>query len=205
MSEPFPCGLIDLAGHPAVRICKIGNSGAVFLGHPVYSLSVVLFSIILFTGLGSFVSERAAPTSRLGFGLWAGLTGLYAVALPSVLGIVLPSFETSGTLLRACVAVGLIAPAGFLMGFGFPTGMRLVSAKDDRPTPWFWGINGAAGVLASALAVALSITYGIDLTLRAGAVCYLLLIPVAAYLITARGAATAPTRTAAAQASAQSR
>ena len=68
------------------------------------------------------------------------------------------------------------------MGFAFPTGMRLISAVDRRPTPWFWGINGAAGVLASVLAVATSIAFGINATLAVGAVCYLLLIPTAMLL-----------------------
>jgi hypothetical protein len=65
------------------------------------------------------------------------------------------------------------------MGYGFPTGMRLISAVDRTPTPWFWGINGAAGVLASILAVACSIAFGISTTLLIGALCYLLLIPAA--------------------------
>jgi hypothetical protein len=60
--------------------------------------------------------------------------------------------------------------------------MRLISAVDRRPTPWFWGINGAAGVLASVLAVATSIALGINTTLAIGAVCYLLLIPTALLL-----------------------
>ncbi|HKB06832.1 MAG TPA: hypothetical protein VKF61_00985, partial [Candidatus Polarisedimenticolia bacterium] len=65
------------------------------------------------------------------------------------------------------------------MGFGFPAGMRLVQAIDERPTPWFWGINGAAGVLASACAVATSLAYGIHVTLTLGALCYLALVPAA--------------------------
>ena len=65
------------------------------------------------------------------------------------------------------------------MGYGFPTGMRFISAVDRRPTPWFWGINGASGVLASAVAVGCSIAYGIGTTLMLGAVCYFLLIPAA--------------------------
>jgi hypothetical protein len=73
----------------------------------------------------------------------------------------------------------VIAPAGVLMGYGFPTGMRLVSAIDQTPTPWFWGINGAASVLASTLAVACSLAFGISTTLMIGALCYLLLLPVA--------------------------
>ena len=65
------------------------------------------------------------------------------------------------------------------MGFGFPTGMRLITAVDRKPTPWFWGINGASGVLASAAAVGCSIAYGVGTTLTLGAVCYFLLIPAA--------------------------
>ena len=60
------------------------------------------------------------------------------------------------------------------MGFGFPTGMQL-SMIDKRPTPWFWGINGAAGVLAASIAVLTSIEFGIDTTLRVAAICYFLL------------------------------
>src|SRR5262249_34098674 len=74
----------------------------------------------------------------------------------------------------------------FLMGFGFPTGMRLVSAIDPGPTPWFWGINGAAGVLAASLAVVASIAFSIDVTLAIGAACYLLVAAPAALLVFAR-------------------
>lgn len=69
--------------------------------------------------------------------------------------------------------VATLVPAGFLIGFGFPTGMRLVSAIDERPTRWFWGINGAAGVLATGIAVATSIAFGIDKTLSLGGLCHL--------------------------------
>jgi hypothetical protein len=73
--------------------------------------------------------------------------------------------------------VPTIAPAGLLLGFAFPTGMRLIGVVDRTPTPWFWGINGAAGVLAAILAVVTSITFGINVTLTVGALCYFLLVP----------------------------
>jgi hypothetical protein len=71
------------------------------------------------------------------------------------------------------------------MGFGFPTGMRLVSAISTGPTPWFWGINGAAGVLAASVAVATSVAFSIDTTLRIGAACYLLVGAPAVLLMSA--------------------
>jgi hypothetical protein len=165
---------------------------SVFLGHPIYSLSIVLFSIILFTGLGSFASDRFALDQPARFAVWAVLLAAYVLALPLLLPPLLQTFAASGTFARASFAVLLIAPGAFLMGFGFPNGMRMVMQRDKKPTPWFWGMNGAAGVLGSAIAVAISITFGIDTTLRLGALCYLALIPTA-YALSTRPRALATT------------
>ena len=107
-----------------------------------------------------------------------GGVGAYILALPLWLPAALAAFDGAGLAVRAGLCVLTIAPAGLLMGFGFPTGMRLVSAVDRRPTPWFWGINGAAGVMA-AVAAASSIAFGIGTTFVLGALCYLLLVPAA--------------------------
>ncbi|MEH2513526.1 hypothetical protein V1291_004880 [Nitrobacteraceae bacterium AZCC 1564] len=148
---------------------------SVFLGHPAYALSVVLFSLILWTGFGSMASEsvQLAGASRLV--AWSVATTAYLFALPFWLPALLVDFDGANLLVRASFCVLVLAPAGFLMGFGFPTGMRLVSAISTRPTPWFWGINGAAGVMAASVAVVTSIAFSIDTTLRIGAVCYLLI------------------------------
>ena len=163
---------------------------SVFLGHPTYSLSVSLFTLIVATGIGSFLSDWWSLNTRARLVLWGGMTGLYLAFLPHWLPGVLGTFEGGTLLTRAAVCVGAMAPAGVLMGFAFPTGMRLVSALDPKPTPWFWGINGAAGVLASVTAVALSIAMGISATLTLGAACYVLLIPAALALVAPQGAAT---------------
>lgn len=150
---------------------------SVFLGHPIYSLSIVLFSLILTTGAGSLLSEKLPLGSRTRFVLWAGFTAAYMTALPFWLPLVLQDFESARLLMRGLICVLAITPAGILMGFGFPTGMRFISQVDRGPTPWFWGINGAAGVLASSFAVAMSIAFGIYVTLFAAGFCYALLIP----------------------------
>ena len=161
---------------------------SVFLGHPVYSLSIVLFGLILATGIGSFLSERIRLESRRTIVVWAGLIALYLVVLPLWLPSAMHLLQSAGIVTRAALATGVIAPVGILMGLAFPTGMRIVQQRDGRPTPWFWGINGAAGVLASVLAVALSIAFGIHTTLLLGAVCYLGLIPAANMMQSGRGA-----------------
>ena len=150
---------------------------SVFLGHPVYSLSVLLFTLILATGIGSFVSDIVPLDSRPRFLIWALFTGAYVAALPHWLSTVFLAFDGASLLSRAILCVVTIAPAGLLLGFGFPTGIRLISAIDRGPTPWFWGVNGAAGTLASTVAVASSIAFGIGTTLTTGAICYVLLIP----------------------------
>ena len=92
------------------------------------------------------------------------------------------SYEGGTLLVRVFVSLTAIVPSGLLMGFGFPTGMRLVTAIDARPTPWFWAVNGAAGVLAASIAVATSIAFSINVSLWVGAVCYLAIAPIGAML-----------------------
>jgi spermidine synthase len=152
---------------------------SVFLGHPIYSLSVVLFAIILATGIGSLTSDRLPLDSRARLVSWSALTGGYLLALPLWLPNLLLAFGGSALPARATLCVLVIAPAGLLMGYGFPTGMRLISAVDRTPAPWFWGINGGAGVLAATLAMTSSIALGISVTLTIGGLSYLLLIPAA--------------------------
>ncbi len=150
---------------------------SVFLGHPIYSLSIVLFSMILSTGLGSMLSDRFVLHSLPRLIAWSLATGCYLFSLTVWLPPVLLSVESEPLLVRAGMAVAVIAPAGFLLGFGFPTGIRLINAVDPKPTPWFWGINGAAGVLASSLAVLCSMAYGISASLIFATLCYWLLVP----------------------------
>lgn len=167
---------------------------SVFLGHPIYALSIVLFSIILSTGVGSLLSERFMPTRPAGILLWLSVLVIYLLGLPYILPLAArSSLESASLLSRALVSVAIILPAGMLMGFAFPLGMRLVTRQDARPTPWFWGVNGAAGVLAAGLAVTTSIAFSVDTTIRIGALCYILLLPTGILLMalpvrSARGA-----------------
>ena len=118
---------------------------SVFLGHPVYALSVVLFSLILWTGFGSMASERVRLDGAGKLVAWSVVSAAYLFALPFWLPLLF-DLDGAGLLVRAGLCVLVLAPAGFLMGFGFPTGMQLVSAINTGPMPWFWGINGGAGV-----------------------------------------------------------
>jgi hypothetical protein len=152
---------------------------SIYLGHPVYGMAIGLFGIIVSTGLGSLCSYRLSLLTPWRLQSWAGALGLYLIFLPYWFPVLIDQFAAGGLLVRAAVSLVAIVPSGVLMGFGFPTGMEIVNAIDSRPTPWFWAVNGAAGVLAAGIAVLVSIHATISTTLWCGAACYLLLPPIA--------------------------
>ena len=151
---------------------------SLFLGYPVYGLAIGLLSIILSTGIGSLASERFPLTTPLQLFGWATLLCLFVVLLTVWFPLLVEAFEREGLAMRALISLVATVPSGLLMGFGFPTGMRLVNAIDTRPTPWFWAVNGSAGVLAAGTAVGVSIAFSISASLWVGAACYLILGPI---------------------------
>ena len=108
---------------------------------------------------------------------WAAIVAAYLLVMAWIVPVALQLTTDQERMVRIGIALVAIMPLGFLLGFAFPTGMRLVEAIDWQPTPWFWGINGATGVLASVLGVMVGMSLGIGVTLVVSAACYLLLIP----------------------------
>jgi spermidine synthase len=159
---------------------------SVYLGHPTYSLGVCLFSLILASGLGSLSSDWFKLNTRGRLMVWGCLVVAYLAVMQRVLPSMFQATTDRERMVRICISLAAIMPLGFLLGFAFPTGMRLVSAIDAQPTPWFWGINGAAGVLASVLGVIFSMSFGINVTMLIAAGCYLLVIPTSFLLLALR-------------------
>ncbi len=147
----------------------------VFLGHPTYGLSVVLFSLIIAAGIGSLISEKLPLNTLPKQIIWCLLTFSYAVLLALTLRDIFHSYAEVSIAMRVLISIAIIAPSGVLMGFGFPTGLCITEKFDSKATAWFWGINGAAGVLGSSIAIALNISMGIDKTLIVAGICYALL------------------------------
>ena len=145
------------------------------LGHPVYSLTVTLFSLLLGTGIGSFLSRRLRDEGlrrslRLALAGLALLGVVAIVALPPLIraAIVLPLGARLG------LAAAVLLPAGMLMGVPLPAGVRLLSARTPELLPWAWAMNGALSVLGATLAVFIAMNWGFSVTLLAGGTLYLL-------------------------------
>ncbi|MDX1386878.1 MAG: SAM-dependent methyltransferase [bacterium] len=145
-----------------------------YLGHPLYSISVVLASFLVFAGLGSGYSHRWRNQWKKGLG-WAtggilslGLT--YLFLLPVIFKMTLGL--TVG--FRILLSIVIIAPLAFFMGMPFPLGLALVGKKHSAAIPWAWGINGCASVLSSVLATLLAIHLGFSTVILIALGLYLL-------------------------------
>jgi hypothetical protein len=144
------------------------------LGHPTYALSVVLFGLLLSSGLGSYLTS-AVPAERARA---AGVTRLLAlVVVLAAFGAVTPMVvrvtAASATPVRIGAALVLLFPAGLVMGMAFPLGMKLAASRAAALTPWLWGLNGAASVFASVLSVCIALTWSISAAFWTGWVVYL--------------------------------
>jgi len=150
---------------------------SVYLGHPVYAVSVLLFSMIIAAGLGSSLSDRIAVERdrRWTFVLPLTIVAMI-IALYLLSGPIIQATIDQGLLVRCLIVILLVAAAALPMGMCFPLGLRLFRQYSDECLPWLWGVNGATGVLASVLAVAISMWSGINSSLLVAIGCYALLI-----------------------------
>lgn len=145
----------------------------VFLGHPTYSLSVVLFTLLLSSGLGSYSTQRIGNPGMKGPAI-VRLVLLLCVlaAFGTLTPFAIDAFQGATTSLRILVAVVMLFPLGLFMGMAFPLGMKIASAKSAHLTPWLWGINGATSVCASVVAVAIALSSSISTSFWTGFFCY---------------------------------
>jgi spermidine synthase len=161
------------AGFIVIEVVLIQKC-VLFLGHPAYALTVVLFALLLWSGLGSFASGRFPDAVLVRPLRWA----ILAVAGLVVLAVLLlsPLFYALVHLAapwRILITVAALAPLGLALGMPMPTGIRLLHQRAPELIPWAWGVNGAASVLGSVGAVALAMVAGFDLALLVGAGLYL--------------------------------
>ena len=156
---------------------------SVYLGHPVYAVAVLLFSMILAAGAGSFVSDRI----RVGRGSrWTLLIPATIVSLLALIYVIAGPLITAtihqGLLVRCLIVIALVSLPAVPMGMCFPLGLRMFREYSSQCLPWMWGMNGATGVLASVFAVAISMWSGINTSLLVAIACYALLALPASFL-----------------------
>lgn len=148
-----------------------------FLGQPVLALAILLASLLTGLGIGSLCSGRVGSgrmvrvIATVSVSTVVVLVG-YALLLPTIFQQLLGSYLA----VRLLVAGMMLTPLGFLMGFPFPMGIRLLKEMGaDNQIPWMWGLNGMSSVLGSAAAMAIAMSLGLTGALLAAAGCYLVI------------------------------
>jgi hypothetical protein len=146
-----------------------------FLGHPTYALTVVVFLMLLSSGAGSVVSRKwLADSSRIWIALATIIPALAICvwALPGLLDHYIGAAFAAKLVISGC----LLVPLGFAMGMPFPTGLRALAESQAQSSSieWAWAMNAASSVLGSVLAIVIAIEFGLNATLACGAGAYAL-------------------------------
>ncbi len=146
---------------------------SVYLGHPIYAMVVVLFVLLLFSGLGSLTTGRVSPgqaPSAIGRALASiALLGLGHILL---LSPILMSTQAWTLWPRIILSILLLAPLGFMMGQAYPLGLKWVNWHSPDVIPWMWAVNGVTSVVGSVLAVIVAIHAGFRIALLMGLLFY---------------------------------
>jgi hypothetical protein len=149
-----------------------------YLGSPTTSLSILLSSLLVGMGLGSFFGGKIFPDHidrRLKV-ICIGIV-LAGIALLLAYPIVLNNFMERGIALRALLSFLMICPFGFLLGIPYPTAIQLLKRNNmEQYVPWMYGVNGTMTVLGSVVAVILSMSAGFTLSFLVGLSFYALVV-----------------------------
>jgi hypothetical protein len=148
------------------------------LSNATVSASVLITGMLVFSGLGSFVSERYLDRCRTFMPKVFVAIGAILIAYGFLLDPVLDTIGTLPYIVRILACLVIIFPPAFLMGFPMPTGMTMLGRLGkDHMFLWAWGINGSFSVLGAALVPIVSTSFGLPAVLLVGGIAYLVAIP----------------------------
>jgi spermidine synthase len=140
---------------------------SIFFGHPVYSIIIALFSILLFSGIGSLLTSKLnIKISQI----------LFVLILTGVIFLIVSFsfFKIEGPLIsKSFLATLFLAPLGLFMGMPFPCGINLLDKRDHQLIPWAFGINCITSTIGSVLTLILYINSGFRITFLVALIFYL--------------------------------
>lgn len=176
--SPIPYALVFLMLGMGFMMAEISliQRFVLFLGRPVLSLAVLLFTLLGGAGMGSLASSYISPEKAAKGGAAAALvTAVMLLIYAGVLPIIFYHFLGPSVAYRVVIAVVLLIPLGVAMGFPFPLAIRSLKDRQlDHHIPWMWGINGTSSVLGSAATITIAMTFGFTQVLLAGVGSYII-------------------------------
>ncbi|MGH9872383.1 MAG: hypothetical protein ACRD9S_07945 [Pyrinomonadaceae bacterium] len=154
-------------GFIAVELALLQNL-TLLVGHPIFTLSVLLFTLLAMGGIGSALSSRVSMSTAC-FAV-AAIGAVEALALPKLVPLLLPLPLWA----RIGIAMLLIAPLGLGMGMPFPRGLRETGHGSLPAPPFYWGLNGIMSVIGSVTTVFVALMSGFQAAMLMGSACYVL-------------------------------
>jgi predicted membrane-bound spermidine synthase len=145
-------------GFISVELALLQNL-TLLLGHPIFTLAILLFTLLAAGGLGSAVSALVPPRGAC-----------LAVAALGIVPLLLPLPIAA----RIAIAMVLVAPLGFVMGMPFPRGLQSTGRGSLPAPPFFWGLNGVMSVIGSVATVFVALRWGFQSAMLLGCLAYVL-------------------------------
>jgi predicted membrane-bound spermidine synthase len=169
--SPYAASIVYFAslgfGFISVELALLQNL-TLLLGHPIFTLSVLLFTLLAAGGIGSALSRRVPVF--VACLVVAALGSIDAFALPTLVPALLPLSLSA----RVVIAVALIAPLGLAMGMPFPRGLQRAGQGSLPAPPFYWGLNGIMSVIGSVATVVVALSFGFRAAMVMGSGCYVL-------------------------------
>jgi len=144
---------------------------------PIMALTVILFSVLLSSGIGAYLSGKLFNRNPY---------KAIAVSIPLLVMILFIYYGYLQKIIdfnmflslyhRIALTVALISPAGLLMGFQFPSITRMTSmhiSEKYNSITLLWGINVIASVVGTVLTAVLSMMIGFGGNILVGIGLYL--------------------------------
>ena len=139
-----------------------------FLGYPTYSLTVTLFAILVFAGIGSALSGRYAARRNRALGILMAAIVALVIFYQLELSMIMNRFIGYSLGFRVLLTITLIAPLGICLGAFMPIGLMTIAGITRHPreyVAWAWAVNGFFSVMASILSTILAMVFGFKLVL----------------------------------------
>ena len=160
------------AGYILIQVALIQRF-ILLLGHPEYALTVIVFSMLVWSGLGSYASKKVVAGDDGNLMRVLTLIAILIATLAAVSGPLVSAAAAWPMAAKIALTAAMIAPAAFLMGMPFPSGLRRLEQRHAPSVRWAWSLNAASSVLGSAGAIFLAIYLGLRATLLIGGALYL--------------------------------
>ncbi|HMQ80754.1 MAG TPA: hypothetical protein PKE39_12615 [Ignavibacteria bacterium] len=158
-------------GYIIIEICLI-QKFTLFLGQPVYTMLTVISTMLIFSGIGSMLSNKIITKLKN-----VNLVYIIIAALAVILGLansaIFEALVRLDIMWRVIISIGLIAPIAFFMGIPFPYGMSMIDNNQKYLVAYGWGVNGFFSVLGSVLVIMVSMSYGFKVVFILSALLYL--------------------------------